>query len=230
MQHVFFCHAWSCLPAKPFDEVFSFQKSCEILWGHPPSNPRVFGWPSNPRFLGDVTFSLALTIPKNKVTNSQNCQMHGNIHGIFFSMFPIKMLIVIVLLDEIPPSSSSYLYIWNQGSIITWYIDNWELGSQYIGNWKIRAKEPPFGEFFPPTQTIPPFSKKGGRIDGWLGPRGEFGAGVLGGFFFFFWGGGWGYVVILRLGVFEAFWTSSWVLQMIWLDCFYFCCCSCCCC
>ena len=47
------------------------------------------------------------------------------------------MLIVIVLMDKIPPSSSSYLYIWNQGSeLYTWYIDNWELGSQYIGNWK----------------------------------------------------------------------------------------------
>ena len=37
------------------------------------------------------------------------------------------------------PSSSSSLYIWNQGSIVTWYIGNWELGSKYIGNWKIRV-------------------------------------------------------------------------------------------
>ena len=35
------------------------------------------------------------------------------------------------------PSSSS-LYSWNQGSVVTWYIGNWELGSRYIGNWKIQ--------------------------------------------------------------------------------------------
>ena len=35
------------------------------------------------------------------------------------------------------PSSSSCLYIWNQGSaVVTWYIGKWELGSKYIGKWK----------------------------------------------------------------------------------------------
>ena len=36
-------------------------------------------------------------------------------------------------------SSPSSRYSWNQGSIVTWYICNLELGSKYIGNWKIRV-------------------------------------------------------------------------------------------
>ena len=45
------------------------------------------------------------------------------------------------------PSSSSYLYIWNQGSSYLIYWLAWELGSKYIGNWKIR--EWLCGPFFP---------------------------------------------------------------------------------
>ena len=36
-------------------------------------------------------------------------------------------------------SSQLILYIWNQGSIVTWYIANWELGSKYIRNWKVKV-------------------------------------------------------------------------------------------
>ena len=38
------------------------------------------------------------------------------------------------------PSSSSSLYIWNQGPILTWYIGNWEPKVPNIfGNWKMRV-------------------------------------------------------------------------------------------
>ena len=60
------------------------------------------------------------------------------------------------------PSSSSYLYIWNQGVdryLIYWLA--WELGSKYIGNWKIRENvgkyTSPMGAFGlsqAPTSTI----------------------------------------------------------------------------
>ena len=36
-----------------------------------------------------------------------------------------------------------YIYIWNQGSSYLMYTGNWELGSKYIGNWKMRGL--PFG-------------------------------------------------------------------------------------
>ena len=29
------------------------------------------------------------------------------------------------------------MYIWNHGSSYLIYVDNWELGSKYIGNWKM---------------------------------------------------------------------------------------------
>ena len=39
------------------------------------------------------------------------------------------------------PSFSSSLYFWNQGSSYLIYWLAWELGSKYIGNWKIQGIE-----------------------------------------------------------------------------------------
>ena len=192
MQHVFFCHAWSCLPAKPFDEVFSFQKSCEILWGHPPSNPRVFGWPSNPRFLGDVTFSLALTIPKNKVTNSQNCQMHGNIHGICFFRVSYKNAncdsvdgwnptLIFQLPIYLEPGVDHYLIYWQLGAWLPIYRELEDQGQRTTVWW-----------IFPPDPNHPPVFEK--RRPNWrmAWSKRWIWCRSSGGIFFFFLGGGLG--------------------------------------
>ena len=97
-----------------------------------------WGWNNTTQVCGDYFINHEIRIPiKQPAMESKIFFLCGS----FVIVCEVFLGCLIKNQDAVRgiPSSSHSIYIWNWGSTyLLLYIDNWELGSKYQWNWKIR--------------------------------------------------------------------------------------------